>query len=68
MYFGIIKVQFRFIAYKASFSEFSSSASDNIESSAYWLIRNSDLCISIPLIKGLSLSAALKSSTVIIKR
>jgi hypothetical protein len=28
---------------KASFNEFSASARDNVESSAYWLIRNSEL-------------------------
>jgi hypothetical protein len=39
---------------KASFNEFSSSARDNVESSAYWLIRNSELLILIPLIFGLN--------------
>jgi hypothetical protein len=38
------------IIFKASFNEFSSSVRDNVESSAYWLIRNSELLILIPLI------------------
>jgi hypothetical protein len=38
------------IIFKASFNEFSSSARDNVESSAYWLIRNCELLILIPLI------------------
>jgi hypothetical protein len=38
------------IIFKASCNEFSSSARDNVESSAYWLIRNSELLILIPLI------------------
>jgi hypothetical protein len=42
------------IIFKASFNEFSSSARDNVESSAYWLIRNSELLILIPLIFGLN--------------
>jgi hypothetical protein len=36
------------IIFKASFNEFSSLARDNVESSAYWLIRNSELLILIP--------------------
>ena len=57
------QVEYRFIACKASFCDFSSSASDSGELSAYWLSRNwnFDLCISIPLRKELSLSAAFKT-------
>jgi hypothetical protein len=54
------------IIFKASFNEFSSTARDNVESSAYWLIRNSELLILIPLIFGLNFNAALSSSTAII--
>jgi hypothetical protein len=57
---------------KASFNELSSSARDNVESSAYWLtqwlIRNSELLILIPLIFGLHFNAALSSSTAIINK
>jgi hypothetical protein len=60
------------IIFKASFNEFSSSARDNVESSAYWLtqwlIRNSELLILIPLIFGLNFNAALSSSTANINR
>jgi hypothetical protein len=56
------------IIFKASFNEFSSSARDNVESSAYWLIRNSELLILIPLIFGLNFNAALSSSTAIINK
>jgi hypothetical protein len=42
------------IIFKASFNEFSTSARDSVESSAYWLIRNSELLILIPLIFGLT--------------
>jgi hypothetical protein len=44
------------------------SARDNVESSAYWLIRNSELLILIPLIFGLNFNAALSSSTAIINK
>jgi hypothetical protein len=56
------------IIFKASFNEFSCSARDNVESSAYWLIRNSELLILIPLIFGLNFNAALRSSTAIINK
>jgi hypothetical protein len=56
------------IIFKASFNEFSTSARDSVESSAYWLIRNSELLILIPLIFGLNFNAALSSSTAIINK
>jgi hypothetical protein len=39
------------IIFKASFNEFSSSARDNVESSAYWLKRNSEFGIQYSLAK-----------------